>query len=479
MSSGSWRAAVELAASYLAWRDLLPLSACCALLLGADVGHLLRRAAFAGPASGLPASDGALRWLAMRVTRFGCKLSTGVGLEVLKLSDTVCRHTDVGAAAVSSVCAPLRVLHFHSGGAARRPGASAAGLTSAALDSILGCGRLALARVVLHGPAITDEALRTLGEGCPLLGALWLSCADRVSAAGLVDFVERAAQLRDVRLDGLSCIPGAQLMRALVARPLACALVADCCPELPILMGGLEVSRWTSLQRLGILFEPGCVVAAAGPARFLDSSAGSALGRLPRLRALAFAHVWAGDEFALALGGSGSGGSGGSSPLCALSLEGAHGISRAALSALVHALCPKGGGSLEELHVTATPSCGVDDAALAEWASMGIEFVSLEGAQITRDGIRGCGLRALRVKSCGDLQVPAAPVMASPAGRQLAKDRPKGATPGAQADAGRSAGPPPPPDLRVLTTEQALCYWWGKGYRYDEHSWYGLEHLGG
>lgn len=460
---------VELALEFCTWKELVwLLAATPALRDDARVPFVLRRAAFAGSAGSMPATNGALKWLATRLT------ACGASFEVLKLSDGICRHTDDGAIAASTACGALHSLHFHSGGGRHATGS---GLTQVGLLSVLRSSSGSLRRVVLHGPAVTDEALAEVSVGCRVLEALWVSCADGVTGDGLRRCLNACRKLLDLRLDGLSEVDEDEIAEALAAQPLRCAYIADCSAPFTLSLRPADVARWHCLLRLGIFFDPGRRgrLQRTGPAKYLHAEAAGAVGALSQLRALALANVWVGDVLLDSLAGDARP-EGQQSSLRALSLEGAHGCSAAALQRLVKARSASGGGHLEELLVTVGPGCAIDDGMLADWAATGVVFVSLEGAAITRDAVRRSGLRALRVKACGDFGLPAHPVLAPPAGRQL----------GLSVAASASARQPQSterlprqqlPALRVLGPEQPLCYWWGKGLRYDELSWYGLEHL--
>ncbi|CAE7631095.1 unnamed protein product [Symbiodinium pilosum] len=197
-----------------------------------------------------------------------------------------------------------------------------------------------------------------------------------------------------------------------------------------------------------------------------------ALGALPALEALALANVHVGDILLQSLAASKPT----RSSLRALSLEGAHGATLQGVWHLVRAVGRAiSGGGLDELQLTASADCPIDDHVLQKLVSAGIRFLTLEGAKISKAGICCCsGLQALRSKSCGELDLPAKPRLGPAAGRREGCRRPgamgaKGvpATPGSGAL----------PDVRVLGPDQQLCYWWNKGYRYDDLSWYGLEHF--
>eukprot|EP00439_Symbiodinium_sp_Y106_P004016 s7664_g1.t1 len=98
LASHGWKYGVplDLALSFLSWRDLVPASTVCTALLTAESGRPLCCCSTAGPLRALPSSDGALRWLARRAAD-----GSGGGLHCLKISDTACHHTDAGAFAIS------------------------------------------------------------------------------------------------------------------------------------------------------------------------------------------------------------------------------------------------------------------------------------------------------------------------------------------------------------------------------------------
>ncbi|CAE7559349.1 unnamed protein product [Symbiodinium natans] len=460
---------LDLALSFLTWRELVPASAVCSALLAES--RPLGCGTW-GPLGALPTSDGALRWLARRAAR-----SVGGGLEFLKISDTACRHTDAGALAVSSVCETLRVLHFHS----KVARACEPRLTPRALQALLGHGRPALSRAVLHGDAVTDAALEILGAGCPRLRALWLSCSAHVSGAVLRKVVSSATCLEDLRLDSLLKVSGSDFVHAIAAQPLRCFLVADA-PEFPTLLSAVEVGRWQAMRRLGILFEAGCPAAMVG-FRSLEADAALALGSLPMLEALAVANVHVGDALLqsfwqrhVQLAPATS-----RSVLRSLSLEGAHGATLQGIWNLVRALgrgmdlqC----GELDELQLTASPECPIDDHALEKIVGCGIRFLTLEGANISKAGICRCvGLQALRSKSCAKLDLPPKPRLGPAAGRREVSRR-GGTKESANGIPGMGTGASDLlPDVRLLGPDQQLCYWWNKGYKYDDLSWYGLEHV--
>merc|ERR1711933_700467 len=113
------------------------------------------------------------------------------------------------------------------------------------LEAVLGSGRPALRRVVLHGPVITDSVMARLIEACPKLEALWLSCASQVTARGLSTALMRGATcLRDLGLYGLpeTSLPCSESAAAVVSRPLACLLVKDCAAEMPSLVACVAAS---------------------------------------------------------------------------------------------------------------------------------------------------------------------------------------------------------------------------------------------
>ncbi|CAJ1422936.1 unnamed protein product [Effrenium voratum] len=323
---------LDLAFSFLAWRDLVPASAVSPAFLRAQAGALCC-CSLAGPVTALPCSDGALRWLARRAA---CGVSPGV--EFLKISATACRHTDAGALAVSTVCEPLRVLHFHSKVALRE---SSATLSPRGLQALLGSGRPALLRAVLHGDAVTDAALEILSAGSPLLQALWLSCSAQVSAGAVRKLAISALQLQDLRLDSLRSAFAGDFKEVLAMPRLQCVLVADAV-QLPPVLSASDVQRWQAMRRLAILIEAGCPIC---PSRPLDHWAAEALGQLPCLESLALANVCVGDHLLQALHGSVT--------LCALSLEGDHGATLPGICGLLRARGRAGAGLLEELQLTA------------------------------------------------------------------------------------------------------------------------------
>ncbi|CAJ1409530.1 unnamed protein product [Effrenium voratum] len=443
---------LDLAFSFLAWRDLVPASAVSPAFLRAQAGALCC-CSLAGPVTALPCSDGALRWLARRAA---CGVSPGV--EFLKISATACRHTDAGALAVSTVCEPLRVLHFHSKVALRE---SSATLSPRGLQALLGSGRPALLRAVLHGDAVTDAALEILSAGSPLLQALWLSCSAQVSAGAVRKLAISALQLQDLRLDSLRSAFAGDFKEVLAMPRLQCVLVADAV-QLPPVLSASDVQRWQAMRRLAILIEAGCPIC---PSRPLDHWAAEALGQLPCLESLALANVCVGDHLLQALHGSVT--------LCALSLEGDHGATLPGICGLLRARGRAGAGLLEELQLTAGLTCQVDDAVLLCFVRLGITYLTLEGANISKDGIRRCaGLQALRAKSCGELDLlpPVARLGPPPRKKKPGPFAAKALK--AKTDGGLASGW----DVRLLGSDQQLCHWWQKGYRYDDMSWYGLEH---
>ncbi|CAE7183154.1 unnamed protein product [Symbiodinium necroappetens] len=459
---------LDLALSFLSWRDLVPASAVCTALLTAQSGRPLCCCSTAGPLTALPSTDGALRWLARRAAD-----GFGGGLHFLKISDTACHHTDAGAVAISKVCETLRVLHFHS----KVARACEPRLTPRALQILLGRGssRPALSRVVLHGDAVTDAALELL-SGCPQLRSLWLSCSAHVSGASLKKVVS-ATQLEDLRLDSLLKASGSDVVDAIATKPLRCFLASDA-PQFALL-SGLEVGRWQAVRRLGILFEAGCPAAMVG-CRSLEAEAAMALGALPVLEALALANVHAGDVLLQSFW-QGRLQPAARSSLRSLSLEGAHGATLQGVWNLVRALGKDSHhGDMDELQLTASQACPIDDHALRKIVSCGIRFLTLEGASISKAGICRCvGLQALRSKSCPHLDLPPKPRLGPAAGRRFEAGRrscPSG-NKGTKTHGSTSDVVPVFPDVRLLGPDQQLCYWWNKGYKYDDLSWYGLEHL--
>ncbi|CAJ1358359.1 unnamed protein product [Effrenium voratum] len=217
-----------------------------------------------------------------------------------------------------------------------------------------------------------------------------------------------------------------------------------------------------AMRRLAILIEAGCPIC---PSRPLDHWAAEALGQLPCLESLALANVCVGDHLLQALHGSVT--------LCALSLEGDHGATLPGICGLLRARGRAGAGLLEELQLTAGLTCQVDDAVLLCFARLGITYLTLEGANISKDGIRRCaGLQAIRAKSCGELDLlpPVARLGPPPRKKKPGPSAAKALK--AKTDGGLASGW----DVRLLGSDQQLCHWWQKGYRYDDMSWYGLEH---
>eukprot|EP00439_Symbiodinium_sp_Y106_P022190 s1144_g2.t1 len=372
------------------------------------------------------------------------------------------------------VCGTLRVLHFHS----KVARACEPRLTPRALQILLGRGsrRPALSRVVLHGDAVTDAALELLG-GCPQLRSLWLSCSAHVSGAILKKVVS-ATQLEDLRLDSLLKASGSDVVDAIATKPLRCLLVSDA-PQFALL-SGLEVSRWQAVRRLGILFEAGCPAAMVG-CRSLEAETAMALGALPVLEALALANLHVGDVLLQSLWQGRLQPAALRSNLRSLSLEGAHGATLQGVLNLVRALGQDSRhGDMDELQLTASQACPIDDHALQKIVSCGIRFLTLEGASISKAGICRCaGLQALRSKSCAHLDLPPKPRLGPAAGRRFEAGRRSYpiSNKGTKTHGSTSDVSPVFPDVRLLGPDQQLCYWWNKGYQYDDLSWYGLEHL--
>eukprot|EP00927_Polykrikos_kofoidii_P032085 TRINITY_DN27433_c0_g2_i1.p1 TRINITY_DN27433_c0_g2~~TRINITY_DN27433_c0_g2_i1.p1 ORF type:complete len:569 (+),score=47.66 TRINITY_DN27433_c0_g2_i1:160-1866(+) len=500
---------------YCCWLDLLRFSACCASHWWTrELFDSLRRGAFACPVRELPKANHSLRWLATRLAD-----GRGGGIEVLKLSDIACHHSDEGAIIVASVCKTIRSLHFHSKEHPVRDDRRCAGgcyLTSRGLSAVLGGERPLLRRVVLHGSAVTDHALLLLATGCPSLESVWLSCATCVTGPGLLACAQqRLSDWRDIRFDALCGAPEELLIAAREAsghfQAMRCLLLADCSASLATTLQPTHVNGWTNLLRLGLLFSVNGLVC------FCEKTIVS-LATLchSQLRALALANVHVGDAFPVALAGcvecarrlphqSGNPRSRDGQPMAlrALCVDGIHhGISGKSLRELLQSTCtdvdraasgrftdsaclggvgvPRHNG-LDELMLTAAAGCEVVDATLLEWMSLGIKFVSVDGADISWEGVRVSGLRALRAKACPRLKMPQEVRMASPAGNRMVscemKTKSAGFSPILDVSRDSFKASRPSPTVRLLEADQSLCYWWCKGYYYDELSWYGLEHL--
>eukprot|EP00971_Amphidinium_carterae_P135029 2675772-Amphidinium_carterae.1 len=120
---------------------------------------------------------------------------------------------------------------------------------------------------------------------------------------------------------------------------------------------------------------------------------------------------------------------------------------------------------------------------LQEWSKIGVQYVSVEAGELTREGVCRSGLNSLRVRDCGlDFPQRSASCMATPAGRASNERRGSAvgksdADPREQAQISRARSYDLPPALTILGDDQPLCYWWNKGYKYDACSWYGREHL--